>query len=311
MVAPIKESINEMSQNLIERILKREGKYHPELGAEYYPIYDTYQYEIEAYAVASLNEDKKYGIYWAPHTLRARHYCEIIGRNQTSGTSASNNQCKGIIEINKYLVDGSKSSKRRKLFLPKLELTIIHEIDHHKFTMETMGQLYDLGDRIANTLNGINYLSKKELLKDFFGKYYKYLYKIYHEIEYIMELSAFTVQMYTLLDWTRWKRYNVNHILYILVEDILYAAIYNPAYILVVYDLFGNFDPTHWMWRKILKLIKDPYEFSKDKDSIEEMMNYLEKKREELYIISAAKVKNKADLLSKEFNMLEEEIFRK
>jgi hypothetical protein len=311
MVAPIKESINKMSQDLIERILKREGEYHPELGAEYYPIYDTYQYDIEAYALASLNNDTQYGIYWAPHTLRARHYCEKIGRNKTPSTSVSNNQCKGIIEINKYLVDGSRSSKRRKLFLSKLELTAVHEIDHHKFTMETMGQLYDLGDRIANTLNDINYLSKKELLKDFFEKYYEYLYKIYDEIGYIMELSAFTVEMYTLLDWSRWKRYNMKHILYLLVEDVIFAAIYNPAYILVVYDLFGNFDPTHWMWRKILKLIEDPYEFSKDKDSIEEMMNYLEKKREESYIIGAIKVKSDAALLSKEFDMLKEEISRK
>jgi hypothetical protein len=311
MVAPIKESINKMSQNLIERILKREGKYHPELGAEYYPIYDDYKYEIEAYAVASLNGDKNYGIYWAPHTLRAHHYCEIIGGNQSPGTSVLNNQCKGIVEINKYLVDLSRSSEGRKIFLPMLELTIAHEIDHHKFTMETMGQFYDLGNRIASTLNDIDYLSKKELLKDFFEKYHEYLYKIYDEIEYIMELSAFAVEMYNLLDWSRWKRYNMNHILYILVENVIYAAIYNPACTLVVYDLFGGFDPTHWMWRKILKLIKDPYEFSKDKDSIEEMMNYLEKKRERLYNSCARKVKYKSRKLSEEFDKLKEEIFRK
>jgi len=311
MVAPIKESINKMSKKLIERILKREGKYHPELGSEYYPIYDIYRYKIEAYAVASPNEDTNYGIYCAPHTFCARHYCEIIGKNQTPGTSVSNNRCNGIIKINKYLVEGSRSSIGRKLFLPTLELTAVHEIDHHKFTMETMGQLYDLGDRITNTLNDINYLSKKELLKDFFEKYYEDLYKIYDEIEEIMELSAFTVEMYTLLDWSRWKRYNMNHIIYILVEDVIYTAIYNPAYILVVYDLFGDFDPNHWMWRKILKLIKDPDEFSKDKDSIEEMMNYLEEKRKESYIIGARKVKKEADFLSKEFDMLKEEIFRK
>jgi hypothetical protein len=40
------------------------------------------------------------------------------------------------------------------------------------------------------------------------------------------------------------------------------------------------------------------------------MMNYLEKKREWLYIGGAAKVKNETTLLSEEFNMLKEEIFR-
>jgi hypothetical protein len=57
--------------------------------------------------------------------------------------------------------------------------------------------------------------------------------------------------------------------------------------------------------------MKDPDEFLKDKDSIEEMMNYLEKKRERLYNICARKVKNESSRLSEEFDRLKEEIFIK
>jgi hypothetical protein len=126
-----------------------------------------------------------------------------------------------------------------------------------------------------------------------------------------MELSAFATEIYTLLDWLKEKNYDIKYIAYIFEHTFPHSVNSRPEYRLVDYDLFGNFDPNHWMWQNFLKLMKDPDEFSKDKDSIEEMMNYLEKKREGLYNICARKVRKESSKLSEEFDRLKEEIFIK
>jgi hypothetical protein len=136
--------------------------------------------------------------------------------------------------------------------------------------------------------------------------------KIYNEIKDEMELSAFATEMYTLLDWLEEKSYDIKYIAYILKQNFLDSVTSRrPEYKLVIHYLFGNFDPSHWMWKNLLKLMKDPHEFSKDKDSIEETMSYLEKKRKELYNSCARKVRNESSRLSEEFDRLKEEIFRK
>jgi hypothetical protein len=175
-----------------------------------------------------------------------------------------------------------------------------------------MTQLYDLGNRIDNAFTNIYYCVKGSLLVEFWEKYHEFTEKIYEEIIDIMELSAFATEMYTLLDWLKEKKYDIKDISYIFKYYFHPDSINShPQYRLVVYDLFGNFDPNHWMWQNLLKLMKDPDEFLKDKDSIEEMMNYLEKKRERLYNICARKVKNESSRLSEEFDRLKEEIFIK
>jgi hypothetical protein len=206
MAVPIKESVIRMSEDLVERILKREGEYHPELGAEYYPVYNNSQRVpfIEAYALVNLG-GIKLGSYLAPHTYSAHLYSKMIGYSLSLVRNAVNHPYKGIIQINRYLVDERRSSERRNFFLPILELTVIHEMDHHKFTLGTMTQLYDLGNRIDNAFTNIYYCVKGSLLVEFWEKYHEFTEKIYEEIIDIMELSAFATEMYTLLDWLEEK----------------------------------------------------------------------------------------------------------
>jgi hypothetical protein len=317
MVAPIKESINKMSQNLIERILKKEGEYHPVLGGEYYHVYNANKTKIRAYAIVTFTEEAC-GTYIPPHAYSAiDYYKKIESADNSARKTEARDSYRGIVEIDRDLVDKARSSKRKNRSILLLELTAAHELDHNEFTLETMTPFYDLGNRISSTFEDIDSFTDIELLERILRKYDVLLDKLYKGlILKKIEISAFVTEIYVLLHHLIERNYSEKIIAYGLRKDFrdveyCYKHGYCPDYELVVYDLFGNFDPNHWMYQKLLKLIKDPHEFSKDKDSIEEMMNYLEKKREESYIIGAIKVKSEVALLSKEFDMLREKIFRK
>ena len=317
MVAPIKESIIKMSEDLVERILKREGKYHPVFGGEYYHVYNDNKTEIRAYALVTFTGGA-YGIYTPPHAHGAIDYYKKIENSDNSvRKTEARDSYRGIVEIDRDLVDKARSSKRKNRSILLLELTAAHELDHNEFILETMTPFYDLGNRISSTFEDIDSFTDIELLERILRKYDALLEKLYDGLmgEKI-EMSAFVTEIYVLLHHLIERNYSEKIIAYGLRKDFrdveyCYKHGYCPDYELVVYDLFGNFDPNHWMYQKLLKLIKDLHEFSKDKDSIEEMMNYLEKKRERLYNSCARKVKYKSRKLSEEFDKLKEEIFRK
>jgi hypothetical protein len=306
-----------MSQDLIERILKREGTYHPVLGGEYYHVYKDNKTEIRAYAIITFTEGA-YGTYIPPHAYGAiEYYKEIESSDNSVRKAEARDSYRGIVEINRDLVDKARSSKRKNRSILLLELTAAHELDHNEFTLETMTPFYDLGNRISSTFEDIGSLTDRELLKRILRKYGVLLEKLYDGLmREKIEMSAFVTEIYVLLHHLIERNYSEKIIAYGLRKDFLdveycYKHGYCPEYELVVYDLFGNFDPNHWMYQNLLKLIKDPHEFSKDKDSIEEMMNYLEEKRRTLYIICARKVKNASSKLSDELDRLKEEISRK
>jgi hypothetical protein len=179
MVAPIKEPVTKISEDLVKRILKREGEYHPRLGTEYYPVYDNSQRVpvIEAYALVNLGGIVKLGSYLPPHDYSAHLYSKMIGYSSSPVGSAVNHPYKGIIQISRHLVNESRDSIGRNFFLPFLELTVIHEIDHHKFTLETMTQLYDLGNRIDDAFTNVYYCVKGSLLVEFWEKYHEFVKK--------------------------------------------------------------------------------------------------------------------------------------
>jgi Fe-S-cluster formation regulator IscX/YfhJ len=317
MVAPIIESVIKMSEDLVERILKGEGEYHPRLKIEWYHVYNANKTEIRAYAILTFIEEA-YGIYIPPHAYGViDYYKKIESADNSARKTEARHPYKGIVEIDKDLVDKARSSKRKNRSILLLELTAAHELDHNEFILETMTPFYDLGKRISSTFEDIDSFTDIKLLERILRKYDVLLDKLYKRlILKKIEISAFVTEIYVLLHHLIERNYSEKIIAYGLRKDFrdveyCYKHGYCPDYELVVYDLFGNFDPNHWMYQKLLKLIKDLHEFSKDKDSIEEMMNYLEKKRERLYNSCARKVKNESSKLSEEFDKLKEEIFRK
>ena len=317
MVAPIIESVIKMSEDLVERILKGEGEYHPRLKIEWYHVYNANKTEIRAYAILTFIEEA-YGIYIPPHAYGViDYYKKIESADNSARKTEARHPYKGIVEIDKDLVDKARSSKRKNRSILLLELTAAHELDHNEFTLETMTPFYDLGNRISSTFEDIDSFTDIELLERILRKYDVLLEKLYDGLMWEeFELSAFVTEIYVLLHHLIERNYSEKIIADGLREDFLHVKYcykngYCPKYKLVVYELFGNFDSSHWLWSKLLKLMKDPNEFSKDKDSIGEMMNYLEEKRRTLYNICARKVKNASSKLSEEFDRLKEEIFRK
>jgi hypothetical protein len=317
MVTPIKESIIKMSEDLVERILKREGTYHPVSGGEYYHVYNGNKTEIRACALVTFTGGA-YGIYIPPHAHGAIGYYKKIESSDNSVRKAeARDSYRGIVEIDRDLVDEARSSKRKNRSILLLELTAAHELDHNEFTLETMTPFYDLGNRISSTFEDIDSFTDIELLERILRKYDVLLENLYDRLMGgKIEMSAFVTEIYVLLHHLIEKNYSEKIIAYGLRQELLdvkycYKHGYCPKYKLVVYELFGNFDSSHWLWSKLIKLMKDPNEFSKDKDSIEEMMNYLEEKRRTLYNICAKKVKYASSKLSEEFDRLKEEIFRK
>ena len=317
MVAPIKESIIKMSEDLVERILKREEKYNPLFGGEYYHVYNDNKTEIRAYALVTFTGGA-YGTYTPPHDHGAIDYYKKIEISDNSVRKAeARDSYRGIIGIDRDLVKKARSSKRKNRYILLLELTVAHELDHNEFTLETMTPFYDLGKRISSAFKDIDSFTDIELLERILRKYDVLLEKLYDGLIWEkFELSAFVTEIYVLLHHLIERNYSEKIIAYGLRKDFLdvkycYENGHCPKYKLVVYELFGNFDPSHWLWSKLLKLMKNPNEFSKDKDSIEEMMNYLEEKRRTLYNICARKVKSASSKLSEEFDRLKEEIFRK
>jgi len=319
MVAPIRESVIKMSEDLVDRILKREGEPHSDFEKEYYNVYyyDDNKTEIRAYALVTFTEGA-YGIYIPPHAYGAIDYYKKIESSDNSVRKAeARDSYRGIIEINRDLVKKARSSKRKNRYILLLELTVAHELDHNEFTLETMTPFYDLGKRISSAFKDIDSFTDIELLERILRKYDVLLEKLYDGLIWEkFELSAFVTEIYVLLHHLIERNYSEKIIAYGLRKDFLdvkycYENGHCPKYKLVVYELFGNFDPSHWLWSKLLKLMKNPNEFSKDKDSIEEMMNYLEEKRRTLYNICARKVKSASSKLSEEFDRLKEEIFRK
>ena len=116
MVAPIKESIIKMSEDLVERILKREGKYHPLFRGEYYHVYNDNKTEIRAYALVTFTEGA-YGTYTPPHDHGAIDYYKKIENSDNSvRKTEARDSYRGIVEIDRDLVDKARSSKRKKPF---------------------------------------------------------------------------------------------------------------------------------------------------------------------------------------------------